>query len=62
MIRSAGAESGPIAAVIRGAEVDFTALVSISHDGGFAMGVCLGCAPSSENGKFEGKLPGKDSE
>lgn len=45
MIRSVGAESGPISAIIKGPEVDFTSLVSISHDGGFAMGVCLGCAP-----------------
>lgn len=62
VIRSTGAESGPIAAIIRGAEVDFTALVSISHDGGFAMGVCLGCAPSSEKGKPGAELPGKDGE
>ena len=45
VIRSVGAESGPIAAIIKGKEVDFTSLVSISHDGGFAVGVCLGCAP-----------------
>lgn len=50
VIRSVGAESGPVAAIIRGTEVDFTALVSISHDGGFAVGVCLGCAPGETGG------------
>ncbi|SPN99642.1 related to phosphopantetheine protein transferase [Cephalotrichum gorgonifer] len=49
VIRSSGTESGPIAAIIRDqGEVDFTALVSISHDGGFAVGVCLGGAPTPQ--------------
>ena len=54
VIRSPGKGAGPVAAIIRGAEVDFTALVSISHDGGFAVGVCLGCAPAGDGRPTKG--------
>lgn len=56
VIRSPGKGAGPVTAVIRGAEADFTALVSISHDGGFAVGVCLGCAPAGS--EASAKEPG----
>lgn len=39
---------GAPAAIIRGANEDYEALISISHDGDYATAVCLGAQHSSQ--------------